>query len=330
LNWGSAPGQLIVGIVANVASILLVTTAAVLLLSVVSRRRRRLHKFFAGGRHWGGDVRIMMSNIFLSVPSGKGTPVDMGFSGATMTLGEQIHAQRLVEAVEGRPATRLLVALADQIGLDGTAGSLRCKLSVSPLRVDGAATMARGIPDDADDGAIGRELAEVLRRGETLVLVGGVVFNTLTRYVMGRSGEQSWFSFEAEVDPATGIAKRSLRAEASGPDGPQDAVFTCVTSEAGGQEVYTEYFFVQKVTDFGPDHSTIFICAGTSTAATVAAVEELTDWESLRGEFGDGAFAVLHRLETSKRKPWQLGDELRPDVWNVTRVWTPPRPPSHR
>jgi hypothetical protein len=319
LQWGSPWGQILLGIVANVVSLIVVTLAAVWLTRMFSRRRRRLTGFFASGKHWSRDVRIMMSNIYLATPGAtSATPAGLGFSGATMTLGEQIYAQRLVDAIEGRPSTRLLSALGDQIGLDGAAGKVRCRLSVSPLLVDGAPFPD---PRHVDDGVIGAELAEVLRRGDTLVLVGGVVFNTLTRYVLRQRGDQSWFAFESGPEAAADSSKRALRASANG----SDVTFTCRKSEVDGVEVFTEYFFVQKVTGFGTDHSTIFICAGTSTAATVAAVEMLTEWEPLQAEFGDGSFAVLCSLETSKRKPWQLGDELKPDVWRVTRVWTPPR-----
>lgn len=323
MGSGSAISQVAWGVVANVASLFLVTAVAVILLLVLSRRRRLMFTFFASGRHWSGKIRVMMSNIYVNVPEGSPSPqTDLGFSGATLTLGEQIYANKFVEAVEGRPATRLLRALADQIGLEEALGSVRCKLSVSPLRVDNV-DYSQYAPQ-GDDGEIGRELAEVLRNGDTLVLVGGVVFNTLTRYVMGRSGDQSWFTFVSK--DSEGAAIRALRAEANG----SDATFTCSQRGGDGLETFVEYFFVQKVTGFGPDRSTIFICAGTSTAATVAALEKLTDWEALHQRFGDGAFAALYSLETSKRKPWLLGDEVKPDEWRTDLCWTPPERAGHK
>jgi hypothetical protein len=49
---------------------------------------------------------------------------------------------------------------------------------------------------------------------------------------------------------------------------------------------YVEYFVVQKITNWENTGVGIIICAGTSRAATAAALSKLADWCSLHLEYG--------------------------------------------
>ena len=142
------------------------------------------------------------------------------------------------------------------------------------------------------------DIASAIRRliGNTsAIIVGGPIYNTLTHHLMEKL--PSHFSFiltKVDDKPVRGIKVRNFR-------GGDKREYIRRPAEGSDGRRHLEYFIVERSTwDFEASgalkQTKVFICAGTSLAATAAAVRILADWPGLRRRFGKGDFGILYEL----------------------------------
>src|SRR5262249_27588718 len=219
------------------------------------------------------------------VPGGAvgATATTVGYYGSALNEVEYRGALDLAGAIQTKPLRQLFQALANQTGTDGVARPVLCRIGVSTpyVRATGGepADRHRQLPVDFDRD---RELEllerinlELCRPG-TFVLVGSPIYNVLTLYALANAGDDARFSFE-RLPRGDGGFDRGIRVLRYYPNGTGRTFVREVRDDG----VYDEYFVVQKITTWGPGKGTLFLCAGTSAAATAAALGVLTKWQRL-------------------------------------------------
>jgi len=191
-------------------------------------------------------------------------------------------------------------------------------------------SLSRGRPDDASsyapvdfatDELLVTKINQVLGAHRSFVLVGSPVYNLLTYYVMN-GGEDRQVEFcESTQEPghfASAMKVRGILRRA-------EHVLERRELADGQGALYEEYFLLQKIRNWEKTRTTVFICAGTSLAATAAAINTLADWESLVRDFGMDSFASVYCVRTDDRELADIDDPSPPN-WIVSRVWCQPEP----
>jgi hypothetical protein len=236
--------------------------------------------------------------------------------------------------VRSRPFVGALYAMLEQLGVRGLDAPVDCRIGPSVARArpkHGEAEVSYAPVDFTKDEAPVSHIRQSLRSGETYVLAGSPVYNLMTYYVLENCGEDGRVNFTyARAEPevfATALKVHHFLSRS-------ELLFERRQIPGGeGGYLYEEYFLLQKITNWTGGNepvregrgSTIFLCAGTSVAATAAALETLAHWERLVRDFGMGPFAMLCRVHTEDRE--LSGHDFREGrPWHVSPVWHHPEP----
>ena len=292
--WQSVLGQVLLGIIVNFITVVLF---ALIVVGLTARRWRHGQRHFFGlSERRVNEIRIRVSNLWINYGGTTGNvPLRKGFEGPAISEGEFRSALQLSTALQTRPLARILDAIALQLGADTATNPIIADVAACPPPMQPAAAV------------------EVAEAPGCLILIGGPMYNSLTHLVMGADGNGStvvWMDRgKAQDTGPIGIYVRASR-----PGGDDDDIFFPGQRKVGERVLHDAYFLVEKLTGWGANRSTIFVCAGTGNAATAAAVREVAQWRRLRAEFGDGPFAVVFKFVTTS--PNQHDSRGR-----VTREW---------
>lgn len=278
--WRSILGQVFLGILVNLATVVMF---ALMAAAMTSRRWRRAQRnFFGLSGHGAKQIRIRVSNLWINQGGTMGNiPVRRGFEGSAITEGEFKAGLDLSAALQTRPLARMIRAIASQLGADS---------ATSPITSDIAAC-----PPPMQHGAA----IETAEAPGCLILIGGPVYNSLTHLVMGGDGGRStivWIERGKTPDNERYFGIYVPPSHAGGNDAD---IFFPTSRQVGNSTLNDAFFVVEKLSGWGPNHTTIFICAGTGNAATTAAVAEIAQWRRLRAEFGNEPFAVVFKMVTT-------------------------------
>ncbi|MBW8484269.1 hypothetical protein [Actinomadura parmotrematis] len=266
-------------------------------------RRRRVRRFFGvvPGRE---VIRVVLPGIEVLKSATLGTaPVREGFSGVAINEVEYRYALALAGAVESRPLARALFAagVLDQV----TSRPVVCRIEPGPSVSEFRAEVDAGREQQARD-RLRQDLGS-----ECVVLVGGPVYNVLTHLAQSEPGSPARTGFlrlEESGRPVRGI-------EITEPGG---RVERFLRSEPDGDRWGEEYLALES---FRWHRTQVFLCAGTCTAGTAAAVRILADWRTLQRRFGGEPFTLVYRLpirDASDR-------EREPDLERVQPCYVSPR-----
>jgi hypothetical protein len=300
--------QALSNFVADLALAALLGVAALMLSALVWRRS--VHDFF-GVRPDRNRIAVRLSSFNVLRCAGTEEVVEP-FTGAAMSELEYRYALGLAQSVQIKPITRLLRALRE------TPSPAINEPLVCEIRMSEGLDLAA--PVDFDEDLDLRERLGARLRGSTFVLVGEPLYNMMTGYVMNVG--PSRFRFTGGR-PSDGGKRRTIRVENfyHHDDRPvqQDHERERL---ADGQSI--EYAILERIADW--NGSTVFICAGTSTGATVAALRELARWRELADRFErlrsvggvpHGNFGVLYQIRT-------LDTEVVPEERYVVERWQYP------
>lgn len=279
---------IVTALLTNVVFASLVTLTAIIIGRFFWRYRVR--EFF-GIRPDKGALPIYLSNILVKPGGAIGTDtVIRGFSGSTISEVEYFYSLQLAKTVESKPLRRALKKL-DPSDKMIPVEPIVCQIHISPP------IKRLGDPDNEDVLAALR--AEIGQR--SVIVVGAPAYNALTLYLMKML--PSHFSFIREQDES-GLPVRGIRMHKN-LEKHRDFVRRAADGNDGQ---VLEYFIVEKltwpvrpVTTSGRGRSTkVFICAGTCSAATAAALRMLADnWPELSKGSEGRDFGFLCELELS-------------------------------
>lgn len=281
MDWNDLSSGVATTLLANI----ILTTAAGLTVLILGRFlwRRRIRSFF-GVDPDNGSLPIFLSNINVQPLGTKGTSqIVRGYTGAAITEIEYLAALQFASSVETRPSMRALQSL-DRSKIVRPVEPIICAIQVSP-NVD-----QLGL--NADVFAFIRE-----KTGNTSVLiVGAPIYNTLSWHLMTNLPSR----YEFTRDEGHGISYLDKH-QAAHPNKRTDP---------GGGGSCEEFYIVERLNlpvarDGRGLPRYVFICAGTCSAATAAAVQRLTEWRALRGKYRKREnFGVM-------RKMWLASTEMR-------------------
>jgi hypothetical protein len=297
--WQNGFGQLVIGVLSNLLFVVVLTTAGVLYVrAVLARRSRPLRRLLGVDGRKPNSVRILVSSINV-IPGGARGALGMrtGFHGPVMNQNEYVSALRLAEAIQSRPATHLLRALLDQLGLlDAAHDPIDCSISYSPQYL---------VAGDGATGNVSRELDRSLDESGVYILVGGPIYNGAVHHVLTNLGVRTRFQFDMPVDvetPARGIWVTGFHR-----NGDKKSFERLPSQDGAG----ADYFILQKISKFGSGSSTVFICSGLSSMATAMAVGMLArDWERLERKFHGDDFELLYRFRNDRDIPMPTAKDV--------------------
>jgi hypothetical protein len=313
-----------VNLLSNVASNALCIGIPLLIVFITYhlRARRWVRRFFGIADRRGATVQMRLSNIYVK-PAGTLSPLSIGrgFVGPAINAAEYQYALETASAVQSHPLAGAAYALFEQFGVKAVDRPVMCKISPSLdyVRVPHQRAHEHQPVDFSTDQAMVAAIRRTLAAHESFVLVGSPVYNVLTYYVLTNCGDQMRVRFvEAKTEPghtASGI--EILRFHQNG---ASHLFERRLTEGADGTVTHEEYFVLQKITNWNGSPTTIFVCAGTSTAATAAALAKLSNWRTLAAEFGMGPFTLVCAVHTADREMSGTSDE-RAAPWTVVRIW---------
>jgi hypothetical protein len=315
VDFAGFAGNLLSDIVSNVLCVLLPVLVALLLYQF--RARRRLRGFFGLAAGRGSTVQIRLSNIQIkSDGTLSEVKINTSMIGSALLESEYEHSLRLASTIQSRPFVGSLFTLLELFNAPRIDAPVTCRIGSSPGRAQFA--------DATDsDSALLTEVQRIMQGQDCLILAGSQVYNVLTRYALEHAGSDARVAFsEAKKEPGQS-ASAFLAKEG-------DSIHTAwrrfdrgPVEERDDREVYVEYFLLQKLCDFPRKGRTVFICAGTSQAATAAALDSLSDWRSLFQMFKNGPFAMVYSVITDDRELARPGSA--PSFGKPTREWVHPR-----
>jgi hypothetical protein len=276
--------------------------------------RRKARRFFNLGRGTDGRLRVLVSSVFVR----KGgtlalESVTEGFSGYALIGSEYDYVQRLAQAIETKPFGQFLGAIAQRLSEDKASPPIVVEVSGSPGYVEGDAIQR---PDAT--------ISSLLTSRNSVVLVGNALYNSSVEYFLTHAGKQSHFTF-FRPDPSEGTdIPYGIAARPYGEAGDTAEFHRHRVADQSSPHVglYCEYAFLQRAPSSDQWPATVFVCAGTSTAATTAAIEQLGNWRALLSRFGTRPFGVLLEVYTPMRELEPVISGRRPDRWHVREVWT--------
>lgn len=266
--------------------------------------RRGLHNFFGVTKPGRSAIKIRLSCINVLPAGARATDhIVEGFIGPAMSELEYKYALQFTRLVQRRPVVRAISALMENTTSSGI-DPIVCEIGSSP-------PYQGELPVDFDRDP---ELVDRLRRelgNGTFVLIGEPMYNLLTGYVMHDASSRFAFVGGREGgDPQ----HRTIRVGNvyHAPGNPVGEEYERKREDG----VFIEYGIVERLVDW--NGSTIFVCAGTSTASTIAALRELVEWRDLhkrflaaapsrgRGELSaepmKGSFGVLYEVRVTDRE----------------------------
>lgn len=268
-------------LLANIATALIV---GVLGVALVKRGKSRSMKEFFGFDP--GDSlhqRIFLSTIAVEEGGTRGTSnVHVGFHGDAITEMEYRHAYQLAALFTSRSTSWVISTI---FGVKSASERVVSVIEQSPSY----RKQVRRPSGDVDYND--QDLQRQIDRYECVILVGAPIYNLMTHYVMrARVGSDrviSFFEFfrgEGQYSSERGIKLTSKA-------GSEAKRFVRSDSEDGR---VVDYFVVQKLTI---RKTKVFVCAGTCTAATAAAVDRLRQyWSEYRRFQGDHDFGYLYKV----------------------------------
>lgn len=280
---GSVWFNILVNLFANLLSALIIGALAVFL---VLRVRQRGMKRFFGFRSARNNQKIYLSTIAVQRAGARGAlPVREGFHGDAITELEYRHALRLAASITGRSRSWVLDAL---LGSRDTAERIVSSIELAvPFR-----HLDLDIEYDDEDGTydlrqkgLQEKIDSLIDQVPCVVLVGAPIYNLMTLHVV--SCYPTHFDYIRKHDGSRGIEERRGQGETSN-----------LRKELPGRvdpTTFEDFFVVEKLT---VRTTKVFICAGTSTSATAAALDKLGNWRSYVTEFGDADFGVLYKIVT--------------------------------
>ncbi|MCI0688901.1 MAG: hypothetical protein L0Y54_16965 [Sporichthyaceae bacterium] len=275
-------GALATDLLADVLFAAILAAAAIWLTH--RARRKRVRRFF-GVMPGAGSISVFLSSIVVKERGTVGIgPIVEGYHGPAITELEYRHVLGFAATVETKPFIRLLRAVLPD-DLVGPVEPTVCQVRVSPH-------LSAGEHPSRHREDHGKEVDDALAGG-CVVLVGSPVYNLLTHVVLDHpaadDGARSRFRFIRTGDtPPT--ARRGVEVIDVYP-GENQRFMRTDTSELAHPGPINEYFVVEKLrTAHG---RTIFICAGTCSSATAAALDRLTEWRELERRFGAAGFGLL-------------------------------------
>lgn len=294
--------------VADLALAAILGAAAVTLSGLVWRRN--VHDFF-GVRPDRNRIAVRLSSFQVLRCAGTEEVVEP-FTGPAMSELEYRYALGLAQSVQMKPITRLLRAIREA---PSTA-------SHEPLVCDIRMSEGHDLPTPVDfdnDPDLRERLGARLRDG-TFVLIGEPLYNLMTGYVMNAGPSRFRFTGGRPSDEGK---RRTIRVKNfyHHDDRP---VHQDHERERLADGLSIEYAILERITNW--NGATVFICAGTSTGATVAALRELTRWRDLADRFErlrsaagvpHGNFGVLYQIRT-------LDTEAVPEERYVVERWQYP------
>lgn len=286
------------------------------------RSRRRLRRFFGLTERRGGIVRIWLSNIYVK-PAGTLSPlrIGRGFVGPAIIAAEYQYALQVASAIQTRPFVGAAYALLEQFGVKALDVPVGCRIgpSLDYVRVPHPRIDEHQPVDFDTDQAMVAAIRRALSAHDSVVLVGSPVYNVLTHYVLAHCGDQTRVRFvESSAEPghlASGVEILGFH-----PNGASHVFERRLTEGPDGTVIHEEYFVLQKITNWNRTGTTIFVCAGTCTAATAAALARLANWRTIAAEFGAGPFALVCAVRTADRELPAANDEPA-TPWVATRIW---------
>lgn len=262
---------------------------------------RSKRSFFGLDGHRAGAIQILLSNLSTRPGGTRGViPLNSGYTGDAITLGEYSAARQLADQLDRVPTTRWLAALGLPKGYEFTSERV-CAIDVSPsvpkkprpmFDESGQCVLESGVfPHKAK-----AEMEAQLEKAQTAILIGSPIYNTVTDYLLGRC---AW------TENTLGHVRFVRRG------GPGEAGRYCLALQTqGAWEALTradrdqphalEYFLVAKVVrPSSAGHRMAFVCCGTSVRATVWAVRTLTEeWRTMHKQFGRQEFCLTYSLST--------------------------------
>ncbi len=313
-----------------VANTVCVAVPLVLAYAVYRMRgRRRLRRFFGITAGRRAAVQIRLSNIRIKRDGTiSAVPLPQTSVPSALLAGEYGYALRLASVVQSRPLVGPIYAVLEQFGVRGMDAPMECDIRPSQARATLPEDSAQTPVDFGIDDETFAQISRTLSSGDSFVLVGSPVYNLMTHCALAGRGEDAWAHFiAAQAEPEVYATAITVRRHGTGPELRFER--RQVASSSGGY-LYEEYFLLQKITSWAGGANdrrstpgTIFICAGTSAAATAAALETLAQWERLFRDHAWRPFAIVCSVITEDRELSDL-DVQQPPAWHIAPVWQSP------
>lgn len=284
VTWSDLPNGLVTGLIANLIFAVLVALAAIGIGNYYWRRRVR---DFFDILPKKGRLPIFLSNIVVRQAGTTGTaPIAQGFYGTAISEVEYFYALQLAATLETRPAYRALSAL-DPNDIFTPVDPIVCEIHISPKT--------------EELGAENANLSKLIRQtvgNRTAVIIGAPIYNTFTLHLMDMlSSRFSFIREEENGHPIRGIKVRSYKGQ------DNERRFVRHAADDSGRQL--EYFILEKLTwpirsdtgSGGRKTTKVFLCAGTCSAATAAAVRALAkNWPDLKRLTNGADFGMLCEL----------------------------------
>jgi hypothetical protein len=290
------------GLVADLLFALIVALIAIAVGRYVYRKRIR--QFF-GVTPREKRLPIYLSNIVVNRNGTTGTgPLTEGFFGTAITEVEYYYALILASTIDTRPTYRALRAL-DPEDVFTPVEPIVCEIRVSPS--------AEKVEEKTHDSDLMTYLRSEIGRN-AVILVGGTPYNTLTLHLMEEL--DSRFRFIREEQEGRFVRGVQFK------EGKK--VHKYIRGRASDSDTFTEYYVVEKLTwkltatsPSGRRDTKVFICAGTCSAATAAAVRLLArNWQRLLRQTDGANFGIMCELELDKEV---LRESRPPEVRPIMR-----------
>lgn len=323
-----------VGVVSNIVADVLV--AGILLGAAFAYhfpRRTQVRRFFGLGHLRAGSIKIVLSNIWVEQTKAV-TEKHTGFQGPASTLGEYLFATGLARTIEhdaSLPRVLRFFTAQREGGPPDLDGATKFEVQHAPMyvEVDQPGSHHEVARFDALPKEVRQRVDQLFdpRKHTTLILVGSHVYNTAVLFALDRISREhpqqlGYVNFFRLPRPAADEAERSAR------EGMPASAFFDRGIRAGGHEyrrspgtlpdpdgteeqLYRDYFLLQKTVDWPDPGLTVFLCCGTSTVATVEALLLLAEWQRLRADVGgDGSFERVYEIWSAHRElPAYGGDQ---------------------
>jgi hypothetical protein len=314
------PGSLFIdfltNLLANIATALLLGLVAWV---VVKRKRTRFARFFGLPLNVN-QLHIYLSSIAVRDRGSIGTaPFRAGFHGEAISELEFRYANRLSAALGGRASALTIALLGPTVHLAQIASRVSSSppFRSYPRELAGEARST----DDLDSEVIytsdhRNELESLFSANGCTVVVGAPVYNILAHYLASQfpAGSRlgTVYEFFRDLDERGNLRNIGIQ-----PRGTADHPDRRVRDEVN--DYFLEYFVLEKVIREG---HTVMWCAGTSTTATAAALEELGAWPRLAREEGNDRFARLYELRVPRTTNAHKAQELdfNPDIMRVVQI----------
>lgn len=273
-------------VAADIVAALLI--GGVVLVVGAALRRRRFRTFF-GITPTKDSIKVMLSCIDVKPGGGIGTEVVTGGSqGTAINHLEYQHALRFASAVESTPFIRFLHSIEPDDW--HTAKPVTCDIKVAPS--------CDAYNNDIKAGKkqeILNKFKEEIRDAECVVLVGGAIYNVMTKCLL-----------ELEEEERARVRVQFIRDDSKG-GRPRRGIRVCVGTDEHDYfredpvpelprqrpKPGREYFVLGR---FKREQTTVFLCAGNCTAGTVAALDMIRSWRRLQRDVGSKPFLRVYEM----------------------------------